>query len=226
MGTILVGDRQVEVGGPTARSIDLQFVPGMPATRPRGSKPDLCVWHWSGGEGEAATVARTLRKRKLSVHFVIDRDGVVHQFADPALVQCGHAGIVNARSVGVEIVNYGIRRARRLWTVPKKGVDRETDTVKIHGKVWTVAHFYPQQTLAAKRLAEALTVSLGIMPLVPLNGGAQWVVDHALTPDQLRAFKGHVGHYHVTDQKQDPGVELIHDLWKHLWRLHPMEPVS
>ena len=42
---------------------------------------DTIVLHWTGGEGDAGQVQRTLRQRGCSVHYFIDRAGVRWQFA-------------------------------------------------------------------------------------------------------------------------------------------------
>ena len=87
--------------------------------RRRKTEPDLIVLHWTGGEGSALSVWSTLMQRRLSVHYVIDRDGQVYQMADPMRTVTYHCGPQNDRSIGVEIVSYGARAARD--TVPRVG---------------------------------------------------------------------------------------------------------
>ena len=53
---------------------DLSF-----AGKARVCKPDLCVLHWTGGEGSGEQVHEVLRRRRLSVHFCIDSSGTIYQ---------------------------------------------------------------------------------------------------------------------------------------------------
>jgi N-acetylmuramoyl-L-alanine amidase len=91
--------------------------------------PDLVVLHDTASPIEKGNVARFLQKsRKVSVHFVIERDGSVEQQA-PTNRACDHAGQshyhardgVNAFSLGIELVNPGRMeagpggRARSWW---------------------------------------------------------------------------------------------------------------
>lgn len=69
----------------------------------RGQAVDLIVLHESVTATRAATLA-VLRKRGLGVHIIVDRDGTVTQHA-PLSEQCAHAGKLNRRSIGVEVVN-------------------------------------------------------------------------------------------------------------------------
>lgn len=62
------------------------------------------------GLGPAAEDAERLARyqdgtdRDVSWHFTVDRDGTVVQSADPGLWACWHAGQVNGRTVGIELV--------------------------------------------------------------------------------------------------------------------------
>jgi len=83
--------------------------------RPAGAPVDMLVLHYTGMETAAAALARlTDPAAKVSAHYLIDEDGAVH-----ALVaedrRAWHAGVsawrgeadVNARSIGIELVNPG-----------------------------------------------------------------------------------------------------------------------
>lgn len=204
----------------------VEFRAGEGFNKRRRSTIDLCVWHWSGGENEPLTMVRTLRKRKLGIEFAIGSTGVVYQFCDPMRVDTADAGPVNARSVGVEVINYGVRSFSREddafraggLLIPKRGVGRTRSEHTIHGRRHTVASFYPAQIAAAQALADALSRALPIPPQVPLDDSRNWVIDHALSADALGAFSGHVGHYHVSKRKLDPGPQFMRELWHHLWR--------
>jgi N-acetyl-anhydromuramyl-L-alanine amidase AmpD len=200
----------------------LEFTAGQGANRVRSTAINVCVWHWTGGEGDAAAVARTLVRRGLGIHFVIDRDGRIYQHCDPIMVACAHAGSSNARSVGVEIVSYGYAggwawdplRALRVPLVPRRGRDRETYDATTHSRTVKTAHFYPAQTLAAVGLATALSEALGIPREVASESG---VLPPMLLAGDAR-FRGHLGHYHVSEKKRDPGPALMDALRMHFAR--------
>jgi len=201
-------------------------VPGFRAgdgfNKPRGATPiDAVVWHWTGGENEPPRVAETLRKRKLGVEFAIGRDGKVYQFCDPLLVDTADAGILNARSVGVEVVCYGFAggwtwdpiRAMRVPLVPLRGRDRETYLATTHGRSVRTAKFYPPQVAAALGLADALSAALGIERDVPPSSQTTAMPRAALVGPQR--FRGHLGHYHVSEHKRDPGPWFVDQLRDH-----------
>lgn len=189
----------------------IEFRAGEGYNKRRRRAVDLAVWHWTGGEREPDEVAGELKRRKLGIEFAISRTGVVYQFCDPLTVDTADAGEVNARSVGIELVSYGMRSALRLWVAPKLGRDRPTQQVSIQGKQRTVATFYAPQIIAARQLAVALSRALPIPPVVPL-GVTGHVIDRVLVDSHMLAFRGHVGHYHVSRKKSDPGPALLEEI--------------
>lgn len=222
MSAILIAGREVDLPGVRVLRFDKSDGPRVPEfkagdgyNKPRVRAIDSCVWHWTGGEGDPIVVAETLRRRKLGVEFAIARDGALYQFCDPCVVDTADAGILNSRSVGVEIVNYGYAggwtfdpvRAVRVPLVPKLGKDRETYEDAIHGKTVRHADFYAVQNATAMALAQVLSDVLPIPRVVPLD--AAGFIRRALTPAELSGFKGHLGHYHITTAKRDPGTRLI-----------------
>lgn len=91
----------------------------------RSKPPKLIVCHISGGEGSASRVYQTLTNRGYSIHFVIERGGVVWQFLDPASRMAAHTGGLNAESIGIEVVNAG-------WPVLANPYGRPLATRWIH----------------------------------------------------------------------------------------------
>lgn len=77
---------------------------GSVGTRARRAPPRMMVWHWTGGVRGVEGVVQTLRRRKLSVHFVLETSGRVVQLADVATTVTFHAGKANSPSIGCEIV--------------------------------------------------------------------------------------------------------------------------
>lgn len=76
---------------------------------------DRVVVHESVTRSEAATL-RALKRRGLGVHFIVDEHGRIRQHAE-VTARLSHAGRLNGRSVGVEIVTpYYPALARTPWT--------------------------------------------------------------------------------------------------------------
>ena len=66
----------------------------------RERKPNMLVTHWDATTS-AEKCKRVLQARKISTHFCIDNDGVIHQYVDTNNV-AWHAGRVNNYSVGID----------------------------------------------------------------------------------------------------------------------------
>jgi hypothetical protein len=188
----------------------ISFAPGEGYNKVRRHAIDLAVWHWTGGEGEPPDVAHVLKQRGYGVEFAISTTGVIYQFVDPLLVDTADAAGVNARSVGTEIVSYGMRVGGSTWKPPHGGERRGTSTTSIHGQAVVVADFFAVQITAARALADGLSRALHIPRRVPTL--AQVVVQHALAQAELDAFSGHIGHYQITRQKCDPGPAFMREL--------------
>lgn len=221
---IIVGGQPHEVIGQRVITWHEHKKPVLPwrgYNKPRRRPIDLIVVHWTGGENPPLVVADVLARRKLGSEFIVGVDGTIYQFCDPKLVDTADAGPVNARSVGIEVVNYGIRRLGKrpdgtgklptLWTVPKAGKGRSTHVETINGRKAAVADFYPAQVFAVAALGRALHRALGI-PLQPPRDEQGEVLARALTPGELAAHRGVVGHFHVDRGKLDPGVVMIRRL--------------
>jgi N-acetylmuramoyl-L-alanine amidase len=76
---------------------------------------DMLVWHYTGMTSADAALQRLCDpEAKVSAHYLIDEDGAVHRLVDEA-ARAWHAGVaywrgatdINARSVGIELVNPG-----------------------------------------------------------------------------------------------------------------------
>lgn len=186
----------------------LEFKPGDGARR-RSPKAivDLFVLHWTGGENDIETLHRVLDKRELGVEFAIDREGVIWQFCDPALVDTFDAGSVNTRSFGVEVVCYGM--AGTGGAVPQKGKDRTVYQAVIRDKRRVMAGFYGPQHGAIKALLDTVTTATPTIPRVLPTSGTDKLLARTMTPEELAAYKGVIGHFHVSANKTDPGTEVF-----------------
>jgi N-acetylmuramoyl-L-alanine amidase len=135
-------------------------------------------------------------QRGLSVHFMVDNDGTIYQTLD--LVHCAfHAGGVNEVSVGVEMQNKG--DAARY---PKAYPDgRNKVTCRIHGQQFLAYDFTDPQYEAMIKLCRAITRILDIPLTSPHKDGQPvWTT----IPD-VRSYRGFIGHYHIIEEKWDPG---------------------
>lgn len=205
--SIILGGRPTAIANPSEnhREHEMTF-DGM---KSRLKRPDLIMWHWTGGEGSAATCYHTLLNRGLSVSFFIDRDGKIWQFADPLFWDPQDTGgQIGTRTVSIEIANYGFRR--KPEHIPRRGRDRYTDTEKIHGVKIDVARFYPAQIDAVAALTKVLCRELEIPIRFPREDGE--LILRRMTWGEMAAFTGIVGHFHKTRKKLDPGFQLFREL--------------
>lgn len=193
MSTILVRGEPVHVDAEVRTDPTLRF-----AALGKRTETRAVVWHWTGGEGGGRQVFNVLQSRGLSVHFTIDQLGVIWQYAD-ADAYCSHASGANGFAVGVEISN----RANGLGQHAKWIRDVDFDTV--HGRKAPHTCFYSAQVASAKALAVALSRAYGLPFNVPI---ATTVCSKA----ELSTFRGHLGHYHLSERKRDPGTELMREI--------------
>ncbi len=175
--------------------------------------------------------------RGLSVHFMLDIDGTIYQTLD-LKERAWHATTSNDRSVGIEIANMGAyaigeRDPFSRWyssddsgdvriTIPDDlgdgGIrtanfigrpDRQEIVVGgIHDRALRQYDFTPQQYDSLIRLTAALHKALPKIRLeIPRNASGE-VLDTTLPDDQLKAFTGVLGHFHMQGDKSDPGPAL------------------
>lgn len=171
--------------------------------------------------------------RTLSVHFMLDVDGTIYQTLD-LREKAWHAKIANNHSVGVEIAHPGaypqpLSAAMRVWydkdeqgwfqRFPKwmteTGVRTEGFVPRparpepiggeVQGKTYHMFDFTEQQYSALTRLLAGINRALPKIELDAPRDPHGEIVDRALPAEDLHAFEGVVGHYHVQTNKQDPG---------------------
>lgn len=178
--------------------------------------------------------------RGLSVHFLLDIDGTIYQTLD-LKERAFHATVSNDRSIGIEIANMGAystpdAKALREWykpdesgrvriVVPERfgdpmirtpnfvGRPDRPDPVAgpVQGKTLHQYDLTPQQYDSLIKLTAALcTVFPNMACDYPRDADGR-LLTAKLPDDQLRAFRGILGHYHVQDDKQDPGPALQWD---------------
>jgi len=198
----------IPIFGPEDHGI--RFEAGDGYNKQRRKPIDLGVFHWTGSENSVERMAQTLRKRKLGVEYAISPYGSLYFFCDPMEVDTADAGIANSRSWGVEIVNAGFRRASTLWREPEyreiKMGPREKYDTRIHGKALKCWDFYPAQKQTAFALNKLMTE---VIDTYPSDVCTEAGVVQIKGPN---AIKGACGHYHISEEKYDPGTKFMQEL--------------
>jgi N-acetylmuramoyl-L-alanine amidase len=204
------------------------------------SNVDQFVLHFDVA-GISRTCFKVLQDtRDLSVHFMLDLDGTIYQTLD-VKERARHATIANNRSVGIEIANmgsYGVTNknplaewykkdaaGRTIITIPARAgpspertphfagrpVRRELITGEVQGRQLSQYDFTRQQYKALAKLTAALcTVLPRITCDYPREPDGK-LMTHKLPAAQWRDYHGVLGHYHVQDNKVDPGPALQWD---------------
>ncbi len=180
--------------------------------------------------------------RDLSVHFMLDLDGTIYQTLD-AKERAWHATSSNTRSVGIEIANVGAYPAsdakplnewyerdaegRARISIPPRFGDGgirtpnfigrparpEPVSGEIHGQQLMQYDFTPQQYRALIHLTAALCK---VFPKIrcdyPRDADGQ-LLRTKLPDEELNAYQGVLGHFHVQRNKVDPGPAFQ---WDHV----------
>lgn len=171
--------------------------------------------------------------RGLSVHFMIDIDGTIYQTLD-VKERAWHATIANDRSVGVEIAHIGAYTPEKAgvldqWYAPAaRGtritipawqgdggirtsgfVGRPTSAAPVTGVVqgetlvqYDLTH---EQYESLARLAATLCRVLPQIRCDYPRDARGALLTRAMTPDEFAAYRGLIGHFHIQQNKIDPG---------------------
>ena len=164
--------------------------------------PTMFVAHWDVCLSSKSCF-NVLKKRKLSVHFLIDNDGTIHQIMDTNHIAY-HAGNrkVNNASVGVEISNAYYPKYQNIYKKRGFGPRPLWEGVKVHGReLEPFLGFYDVQVEAFKALSEALNKGYNIPLQSPVRNGQP--VETIYNEAKNATFKGVVNHYHITTRKID-----------------------
>jgi N-acetylmuramoyl-L-alanine amidase len=172
--------------------------------------------------------------RGLSVQFMLDVDGTIYQTMD-LKERAWHATIANTRSVGIEIANMGayppdhaevldrwytrgpdgrthlnISDAEKPYIRNFKGASlrpaRDEPVVGvIQGTKLEQYDLTPEQYDSLTKLTATLATVFPKIKLEVPRDSSGAVLDHALSPEEFKAYEGVLGHYHVQTNKTDPG---------------------
>lgn len=185
--------------------------------------------------GTSRTCFRILHDvRGLSVHFMVDIDGTIYQTLD-VKERAYHATTSNDRSVGIEIANMGAYTIKEKhpfvkWyamdddgsvriTIPPENGDggvRTKDFIgrpsrqrpilgTIQGSPRLQYDLTDEQYDSLTKLTAALHKALPRIRLDYPKGADGKLVTGKLPDEQLKNFTGVLGHYHIQDDKADPG---------------------
>lgn len=173
-------------------------------------KPTFFVNHWDVCLS-AASCAKVVAKRGISIHFCIDNDGTIYQLLDTqhAAWQAGGRSW-NHASIGVEISNAYYTKYQDWYVKNGYGERPVTDDAVCHGKTLS-AHldFYPIQLEALKALWVAVNRATGI-PLECPTGANGELVKTVDKECERGDFEGFINHYNLTRRKIDcAGLDLV-----------------
>jgi N-acetyl-anhydromuramyl-L-alanine amidase AmpD len=172
--------------------------------------------------------------RGLSVHFMLDIDGTIYQTLD-LKERAWHATKSNSRSVGIEIANMGaynpsnstvldqwyrkdesgkVRIVFPAWMkqdgvrTPNfvgRPIREEPVVAEVQGRQYKMYDLTPQQYDSLTKLTAALCTALPKIKCDWPKDEYGQPINHVLTDEQWAAYQGVLGHYHVQENKQDPG---------------------
>lgn len=142
-------------------------------------------------------------ERGLSVHFLLDNDGTIYQTIDLGLMAY-HAAEWNADSIGIELCNRGDAKTYPglYQTGPHK---RDVKTCRINGHPILAYDYTKAQYESFALLGRELR---RLLPNIPaefpqaMPGKQQW---NTIPKQASTRFAGYIGHYHLWNQKWDPG---------------------
>jgi N-acetylmuramoyl-L-alanine amidase len=195
---------------------------------------DQFVYHFdaSGTSRQCFKVLHDIRG--LSVHFMLDLDGTIYQTLD-LKERAWHATIANGRSIGIEIANVGAFPKTQSVPINnwyRRGPDgkvhieipdefddgglptksfvpqparSEPIRGRIHGRELLQMDFTPEQYRALIKLTAAVC---RVLPKIrcdyPRDSNGR-LVTAKLSELEFANFQGLLGHYHVQENKVDPG---------------------
>jgi N-acetylmuramoyl-L-alanine amidase len=171
--------------------------------------------------------------RDLSVHFMLDIDGTLYQTLD-LKERAWHATSSNDRSVGIEVANMGSysheednplskwyrhENGQTTITLPASlgnggvrtpnfvGHPARPEMVKgtVQGKELYQYDFTPQQYAALAKLTATLCTVFPKIPCRYPTDESGKLITHKLPDEDLKAYTGVMGHYHIQTNKVDPG---------------------
>ncbi len=208
------------------------FAPGPKDIDALREQVDQFVLHYDVC-GVSQSCYKVLLERKLSVHFLLDVDGTLYQALDLA-DRAWHATKSNTRSIGVEIANLGAYppgkgEVLEQWytedadgpvlTPPARIGDGGVRTGgfvarparwqkvvgELQGEELEQYDFTQEQYAALEKLAVGLERIFPLLEADAPRAADGSVAREVLSDEAWQSFHGILGHYHVQQNKTDPG---------------------
>ncbi|HWH70708.1 MAG TPA: peptidoglycan recognition family protein [Candidatus Sulfotelmatobacter sp.] len=178
--------------------------------------------------------------RDLSVHFMLDLDGTIYQTLD-LKERAWHATQSNSRSIGIEIANMGAYGQKEKtpfdeWyhretncstriTIPARfgdggirtkgfvGHPAHSEAVRgvTQGRELVQYDFTPEQYQALIKLTATLSKVFPKIKCDYPRDAAGRLITQKLPDEELNAYQGVMGHFHIQTNKVDPGPALQWD---------------
>ena len=163
------------------------------------------VVHHDGCSSADMCFSVVQNERGLSVHFLLDNDGTIFQTIDLALMAY-HAADWNLASIGIELCNRGDAKLEpHYYDSGRAGPKRDIKPCKINNHTILAFDYTPAQYESFLKLCRALQRLLPNLPAeFPQSSPGVQTWD-TLPRSASFAFSGYIGHYHLTEQKWDPG---------------------
>ena len=198
---------------------------------------DQFVLHYDAAGTSRRCFERLHDDRGLSIHFMLDVDGTIYQTLD-LKERAWHATVANSRSIGIEIANVGAytdAAAKPLKSWYRKDADGRTELVipseampganrhqnaslrpirddivagSIRGETLYQYDLTAAQYDALTKLTAALcTVFPRLKCDYPRNADGSPLMETMAEAD-WKSFQGLIGHFHIQNNKVDPGPAL------------------
>jgi len=156
------------------------------------------------GSPSAKSCFDTLMRRGFSTHFMIDSDGKVYQPVDVA-DEAIHATVMNKLAIGIDLNNI----ADNLLTNPRAEREGRTPSkeMTINGSPFKSWNYTDPQYKSLIAILRVLVERLGLQPVFPVNEEGS-ILDCVMDSPPAVEFKGIMCHWHVQEEKWDPGPGL------------------
>ncbi|MCX6151102.1 MAG: N-acetylmuramoyl-L-alanine amidase [Ignavibacteriales bacterium] len=177
------------------------------------NKTGICLHHTVGGSAASSVDWWKRDKQMVGTAFIIDRDGTVYQMFDPAgwAYQFGLKWkdpdriIFEKRFIGIELASEGglLESGGNLYcfdTISPRTLKARTE-VYDNGQAYRGYRYFdkyePKQIDSVVQLVNQLTQTFNIEKKIPRNYTAFY-------GQQLKDFKGIIGHVNIREDKSDP----------------------
>lgn len=176
-------------------------------TYTRHSSPrdvSLFVNHWDVCL-DSKTCFRVLKRRGISVQFMIDNDGTIYQTMDTCHIAWHGGRGWNKKTIGVEISNAYYPKYQGWYERKGFGPRPVVKNARVRGRrLRDHLGFYEVQKEAAAALWKAISVGHGIPLVTPTHEDGSERAE-TIKRSELLKYKGIVHHYHLTEKKIDCG---------------------